>query len=177
MSIDSELVVVCHCKKHAQLYYAKGETLLNPISDEVMYVDVDPECPEATWDVIKTNSKSYVWGFSCPIYIGLLEPSTQVSYTLINILKNSWRVLKNGGKVIFGLPDKVDYDIAQLQRFFDLWVVSSELADNFLFNLGKINIFGTIIINKKLLIFTKVSVGGKRKRKTRRRKSTRKSKK
>ena len=183
MSIDSELVVVCHCKKHVQLYYANGETLLNPLGDEVQYVDVDPECSEANWDAIKTNSKLYVLGYNCPVYYALLEPSIDTFWTqnLLDILINSWRVLKNGGNVILGDTKDTNYDLTNLQVFLDSWdpthkwVVSSELSIDFTFSLGKA--LPIKKIHPRLILFTKVSAGGKRKRKTRRRKSTRKSKK
>ena len=177
MSIDSELVVVCHCKKHSQLYYADGDKLINPLGDEVQYVDIDPECPEANWDAIKTNSKLYVWGYNCPVAYALLNPSLDILWTqhLLDILINSWRVLKNGGKVILGINKETEYDINYLQGFLDSWdpthkwVVSSERSIDFTFSLGKA--LPIKKIHPRLILFTKVSAGGnRRKRTTRKRK-------
>jgi len=103
---DRDLVVVCHCKKHKQLYHIINGDMTHPLGSEVQYVD--PECKESTWDKIESNSKLYVYAAFCPVYrvieFNKNSEDEEWSYsldTLLHILSGSYRVLENGGKVIF----------------------------------------------------------------------------
>lgn len=90
-----------------------------PVGVKATYVDPF-SCPERTWASIKANSKSVVWGENCPVYTQLThgiyymkkgtqhefrdDPVNEVSTSrkLFSILNESYRILKTGGKVIFG---------------------------------------------------------------------------
>lgn len=101
---DKDIVVVCHCAKHTTLYHAKSG---KPLGSDVQYVD-PYVCPDSKWDAIQSNSKLFVFAAFCPVYYTLewdedaddddWDPSLN---TLLDILGESLRVLKPGGKVIF----------------------------------------------------------------------------
>ncbi len=133
--INSKLVIVCHCSKpvendHKKLYYVLQYFKIHfktneafvlkksviPLGKEVSYVnEIDKRCPETDkWANIADNSKTYVWGVSCPIYYTLLQNETDSSSsnkTLTDILLNAYRVLTHDGKVIFTCPVIRDKDV------------------------------------------------------------------
>jgi len=118
---DSTLVITCHCpEKHNQLYHVtKTRKQGRAVGPKATYVD-PYSCPERTWGSIKARSKSIVWGENCPVYMQLTrglyytkkdkqyelkdDPVNEVatSRKLFSILDESYRILRKGGKVIFG---------------------------------------------------------------------------
>ena len=113
---DPNLVVVCHCKIHSQIFTVKDGNLYRPLGPTVTYVDTDERCKDNTWDKIANSSKKYVWAFNCPVYPAI-ERGGNDMYTdiLLNILDESYRVLDLGGHVIVGLyydpSEKIIYNL------------------------------------------------------------------
>ena len=179
---DSELVVTCHCPvpKHPQIYYVESGALGAPLGAEVKYVD--PKCPENTWDKIADNSKTYVWGMYCPVYPLLLHANYEMAFSVnvvVELLDNSYRVLKNGGSVIFPDNGIINSDrtdkLSEIQQFinthtrFNNWKLTLINANEFSFNLGYNNSLNILKIPNILYVFTKIEEpqserGGKRKR-------------
>ena len=182
--VDSELVIVCHCKKHPKLYYMRDDEFVRPVGEEVPYIDTS--CGQ-TWDIISDNSKMYIWGIHCPIYASLthLRVDKEWAFSVFpNILENSARVLRPGGKIIFPQIKPVSelYDINGIQdlvntnpAFIHKWDVSTMNASEFPFHIGYISKGGTLVNEKILLIFTKreANAGG---RKNKQRKNTKRRK-
>ncbi|NDB82128.1 MAG: hypothetical protein EB127_05205 [Alphaproteobacteria bacterium] len=103
---ESKLVIACHCEKHSQLHYVNPDnTIGKPVGIDVTYVD--PICPNKTWDQIAPNSKKYVWGENCPVYgefrLGAKRLRRGQDPQLLNILRESYRILENEGFVVFPL--------------------------------------------------------------------------
>jgi SAM-dependent methyltransferase len=179
---ESELVVVCHCEKHAQLYTVKGDELDRPIDNKSVSF-VDPGiCETRTWDKILTASKQYVWAFNCPIGPAIRNRGFNRGQwwvqTLLEILENSKRVLKPGGQFITGISSKPGQDESILEKFINVhelsdWNIQIVEASDFAFNLGKMYEGSLADFKRRLIVFTKVTGGGKRgrKRHTRRRKA------
>jgi hypothetical protein len=172
---DSELVIVCHCPvpTHPQIYYVESGKLGTPIGDGVKYVDPE-SCPSNNWDTIEDNSKTYVWGIQCPVYpmlegeVGYYNASFYWFGIFIDILNNSWRVLKNGGSLIF--PTKKEMDshkqdklsiiqqfINENERINNNWNLTLINANDYSFNLGYINRSQILIIPDTLYVFTKIA--------------------
>lgn len=165
---DSELVVTCHCPvpKHQQIYYVEESGALGtPLGAEVKYVD--PTCPENSWDKIADNSKTYVWGMYCPVYILLLRAIYQdlCVNVIVDILDNSDRVLKNGGSVIFPENGIINSDrtdkLYEIQQFINNltsknWKLTLINANEFSFNLGYINSSNFLRVPNILYVFTKI---------------------
>jgi len=172
--IDSELLVVCHCPvpTHPQIYYVDDGALGTPLGAEVSYVD-SMACEENKWDKIEDESKIYVWGMQCPIYpilegdLRYYDPEAYWVRVFIEILNNSWRVLKNGGSVIFPRNGEINSDkrdkLSLIQRFINEnerinnWNLTLINATDFLFNLGYINRSNYLIIPDILYVFTKTA--------------------
>lgn len=187
---DSELVVTCHCPvpTHPQIYYVESGALGAPLGAEVKYVD--PKCPENTWDKILDNSKTYVWGMYCPVYPLLLHARYEMAFSVnvvVELLDNSYRVLKNGGSVIFPDDGIINSDrtdkLSEILQFinrrtiFNNWKLNLINANEFPFNLGYINKSNFLRISNILYVFTKIEEepqleegkeerGGRRKRRT-----------
>jgi len=187
--LDSELVITCHCPvpTHPQIYYIENGDLGRPLGPEVKYVD--PKCPENTWDKILDNSKTCVWGMYCPVYPLLLNANYEVALfinVIVEILDNSYRVLKNGGSVVF--PDNGTINsnrtdkLSEILQFingrtrFKNWKLNLINANEFSFNLGYTNKSNFLRIPNILYVFTKIEEepqleeakqerGGRRKRK------------
>lgn len=182
---ESELVIVCHCEKHPQLYTVKDNKLDKPIDNKKVSF-VDPSvCGENTWEKIASNSKQYVWGFNCPVGPALTNPEFDRSafWTahLLDILENSKRVLKPGGQFISGIGNTIDIDTIDLNKFVNVpemssWKIKVVKGSDYVFNLGKIQLGYPPDIKYNLMVFTKVSAGGKRKKRTTRRRKTRRNK-
>ena len=168
---DSELVVTCHCPVpiHPQIYYVENGKLGTPLGAGVNYVD--PKCPENTWDKILDNSKTYVWGMYCPVYPLLLYANYEVGLyvsVIVEILDNSYRVLKNGGSVVFPDEGIINSDrtdkLSEILQFinrhtrFNNWKLSLINANEFPFNLGYINKSNFLRIPNILYVFTKIEV-------------------
>jgi len=177
---DSELVVVCHCEKHAQLYVTKNDMLVRPLDNKKVSF-VDPfVCKEKTWDKIETSSKQYVWAYGCPIALVLmsdilLDKDDYWTGNFFDILKNSKRILKPGGQFITGIDNAIHPDKINLEKFVGVpelsdWTIKMINANDYIFNLGKEEDGLPLNVKNNLMIFTLVSVGGKRKN-TRKRKA------
>jgi len=174
---ESELVVVCHCEKHPQLYTIKNNDLDKAIDNKKVSF-VDPTvCRESTWLKIESKSKQYVWAYNCPIGPVLMNTdfNRDIIWTeiFLDILNNSKRVLKPGGHFISGIGNTVNIDDVSLEKFINVpeltdWKIKMVKASDFTFNLGK----SLTDFKRNLMVFTKAVEGGKRnkKRKTRRRK-------
>jgi hypothetical protein len=177
-SIDSELVIACHCATHPQMYHVKAGRLDVPVGPDAVYVD--PICPDNTWAAIATKSKTYVWGVNCSVVMQISHVNPEASGVLFPILNEAWRILKNGGQMIF--PGKYDMDIvARLQEkidsdplFVNKWRFSIVKTEDFPFTLGHLNKYsGSPVIHPVLAIFTKPVGSGGRKRRTRKRRQSR----
>lgn len=170
--MDSEIVIACHCERlHAQMYHLKNGAL-----DKVVGANyVDPECPETTWGDIEAESKTYVWGDNCPVGPQIRSGEIQEDCVLINILDESWRVLKKGGKVIFPGPYNTTMEepmqaLIDSGAFKHKWSFSVIKNEHFPFVLTHKNKVGDFKVPPYLAIFTKPMSGGKSKRKTLKRK-------
>ena len=170
--MDSDLVIVCHCKHHPQMYHLKNGALEQV--NGALYID--PECPESTWADIEAGSKTYVWGENCPVAPQIYNGTLEGDFSLTNILDESWRILKNGGRVIF--PGK--YNTSMVQPIQDLidsgafknkWEFSILNSNDFSFFLTREDKFGKFRRQSPLAIFTKPMSGGKRKTVKRKRRS------
>jgi len=173
---EKELVVVCHCEKHAQLYTIKEGALDRPLDNErVSFVDPGV-CTGRIWDKIQTASKQYVWAFNCPIGPAIRNRGFNRGQwwvqILLEILENSKRVLKPGGQFIAGISSKPDLDDSILEKFINVpelsdWNIKIVEASDFAFNLGKMYEGSLADLKRRLIVFTKVMGGGKRGRKRR----------
>ena len=98
----SDILIICHCEKHPEVFLKEG----GPEKSISSVVDfVDPKaCPERSWDKIKDESKSYIWGINCPVGLQIQSANLLAFGALISILNDSWKILKANGKVIFPGP-------------------------------------------------------------------------
>jgi hypothetical protein len=131
-----DILVACHCSKYAQLYVVYPDNT-NEILSNVDYAD--PECEDASWSRIPNNSKTQVWLEHCSILYAITS-DTDLSYSfspdtdfLRELLNESYRVLKVGGRVIFKIKnsDKNSDDnkfkhIAQYSDLYTLQIISSK---------------------------------------------------
>jgi hypothetical protein len=183
---ESELVIVCHCEKHPQLYRVR-DNHLDTIIDNTRISFVDPDiCTEKTWDKIETSSKKYVFAFNCPfggmLSAEVMDPAGWQMKILFEVLENSKRVLKAGGQFISGISNAIDIDTFNLDKFTGIpelsgWKITAVKGNDFTFNLGKSQPGNPPDIKRNLLVFTKLVEGGRRKRVrriTRKRKTRRK---
>jgi hypothetical protein len=117
---DSNIVVSCHCKLHKQLYHVKEDGKKGPaLGSGATYID-PYTCPETQWSSVKEASVDFVWGENCSVYIQLTHglqltkagktvqlknsqnKNVGSNQVLFRILNECYRVLKVGGKAIFG---------------------------------------------------------------------------
>jgi SAM-dependent methyltransferase len=143
---------------------------------------VDPSCEGKTWERIEAGSKSYVWGENCPVYTSFMRGTPQLNRPigdeqLLNILRESHRILKPGGCVVFGeMSDFINKDnikeIADYPKIKPDWKVRIKKAKKFLINFAhKSDVGGFYTTKEELIIFTKrAQAGGKRKGTMKRRK-------
>jgi hypothetical protein len=187
---DSNIVIACHCKVHEHLYHVKADGKKgNIVGDGAIYIDPHA-CPEKPWSTVASNSVDFVWGENCSVYLQLThglqltkkghtaelkngENDTFSNRNLFRLLDESYRVLKTGGKVIFGdflaLTQNVIDNAAKINAHprvaahYTLEIVPAlgyqiHLAQTFL---------GKFIPKTYLYVFTKKpSSGGKRKTRT-----------
>jgi len=152
------------------MYYAKNGILDKEVGQEVQYVD--PVCPEATWDKIATSSKTYVWGVNCPVVTDIANAFVTEDGILFSILKESWRILKKSGQVVFPGKYGMHYTVDEFQNYINnnsmlnKWQFSIVKVEDFPISLGHINQYsGKSVIHPILAVFTKPMSGG-RKRQT-----------
>ena len=135
---DKDLVVVCHCKKHNQLYHVENGVITTPLGPDVQYVD-PYECEDATWDKVNTNSKQFVFSAACPVFAilewdesskeeDLNENQNNSEFpdrwsenldNLFIILANARRVLKPGGQFIFPSVSSKEDVVPKIQDLID----------------------------------------------------------
>ena len=156
-----------------QMHLVKQDgTIGRELSEDITYVD--PSCRGKTWERIASNSKDYVWGEICPVYTSFMRGKKQLERPvgdeqLLNILKESHRILKPGGSAIFGeMSDFINKDsikeLADYPKIKSHWKVSIEKANKFTFNLAhKSDTGGFYTTKDELIIFTKrAAAGGRR---------------
>jgi hypothetical protein len=167
MEEDSNILVACHCKKHKKLFHLTDGRPLGPGADYV-----DPyECPDTSWEKIKANSKEYVYSIYCPVSTVLdwnesdYDDWKYSENVLFNILQQSYRVLKRGGKLIF-LRNGSKSVIPKIQGLLDQnpplgkWDISF-FKDN---DTLPFSVLGYEKRNAPYLVFTKIGMLPKRKR-------------
>jgi hypothetical protein len=170
---ESDLVVVCHCETHPQLYTIKNDRIDKKLDNsKVSFVDPDV-CPEKTWGNIKENTKKYVWAFNCPIGPTITSESFSKEYSgiFLEILEHSKKILIEGGQFITGIGNNFVKRVS-LDKFNGVpelsgWKYKIVEANQFTFNLGKYEPGKPTDFKRELVVFTKTTDGGKRKRSTR----------
>lgn len=170
----SDILIICHCEKHPEVFL-KEEGPEKSISSVVDFVD-PKACPERSWDKIKDESKSYIWGINCPVALQIQSANLESIGSLIPILNGSWKILKANGKVIFPGPytsEKLEtLKIAVNTNSNNKWDVSILPASEFEFSIYHNNKYsGKPVIHPYLVIFTKVAEGGRRSRHSRKHKT------
>jgi hypothetical protein len=170
----SDILIICHCEIHPEVFLKDGGASEKPISSVVDFVD-PKACPERTWDKINNESKSYIWGINCPVGAQIEHATLDWAGSLIPILNNSWKILKANGKVIF--PGRYTSEkLEELKALVDSnsnnkWDISIIPASEFEFSIYHINKYsGNPATHPYLAIFTKVAEGGRRSRYNRSRK-------
>lgn len=151
-------------------------TIGRELSEDITYVD--PSCSGKTWERVDSNSKDYVWGENCPVYTAFMRGKKQLERPvgdeqLLNILKESHRILKPGGSAIFGeMSDFINKDnikeLADYPKIKSHWKVDVQKANKFPMNLAhKSDTGGFYTTKEELIIFTKrAPAGGRRLRKS-----------
>ena len=181
---ESKLVIACHCEKYPQMYLVNPDnTIGKDLSTEVTYVDPHA-CPGKTWERIAPESKKYVWGENCSVYTELRLATKYLNSRsgdpqLLNILRESYRILEEGGIVIFPLEtgmyteESVEF-IRGHKEIKSKYTISIIDVKDAPFRLGHSydeNV--TSIPKEKLIIFLKKSVSGGLRYKRKSRKLTR----
>ena len=86
----SNILISCHCKNsfktkmdpngnlHSSLLYKEKNKPIIPISKDVEYIDINPECPSdinqyKSWDAVPEYSKNYIYTINCSLYFLLLD--------------------------------------------------------------------------------------------------------
>ena len=163
--VDTDIVLVCHCKADEPVYYTRTKI---PVSDDISYVE--PTCKNSKWKTINSNSKKYVWGINCPVNPVInIDPTFDgnIFFTpLLSILEGAYRVLIDGGKVVFPgrfqFPNLVEVMQNKLNTNHHLaskWIFSIELHQTFPLSLCKGSVMTHLL--PLLAVFTKqVSIGG-----------------
>ena len=179
---ESKLIIACHSPGDGSMFYVNHDgTQGKFVSDKMTYVDTEQSYGTKQWKDIPDKSMLYVWGENCPVYQELGIDSSKTAFEtskvkiqqrlntgktisdgqLINILDTSYRVLQDGGVVIFP-NDKntlntyiIDYikTLDWIKERYTLTVVNSK---DYLFNLSYINETREFVIRDTLIIFTKI---------------------
>lgn len=182
---EEELVIACHCERMGQMYIKNQDDSIEPLSDNITYVD--PTCKDKTWESIPSLSMKYVWGENCPVYtefrLGKRAFKRCQDAQLLNILRESYRILKSEGIIIF--PLETNYyseesietlrETSEINSRYKITIVSIKDAPFILGHKSEVGSRWTFP-NENVIIFTKKEEGGGRKNKTRRKKTLRRRK-
>jgi hypothetical protein len=162
---DSDIVVACHCKDGSKYYHIENGVATRPLGPDVHYVDpyecpdeswdkiesnsklyvISASCPVFAvleWD--ESSVKEIDWNENA-YQLATSEgreyrPESYNRFaenldTLLGILHESWRVLENGGKVIFPTAALMIQEdiVAKIQHLIDSnssnkWEVSSYIG-------------------------------------------------
>jgi hypothetical protein len=175
---DKELVFVCHCRPgrrpagYEPRYDNEGDDPLDlvtldqkpirTVSDEAHFVDVD--CPDTTlernkWSDIPDRSVQIVWGEHCPVYPTLRGEGTAGTKAAIDdILAGASPKLKAGGMVVF---PAMSTPLDELKPHNPPgWRM--EVRSDFPFMVRHVG--GRREDTTGFIIFTKVAVGGRRRK-------------
>ena len=179
---DSDVVIACHCETMPKMHKINHDgSIGHELGPDITYVDTS--CEGKTWERIEAGSKKYVWGENCPVYTAFMRGTPQLNRPvgdeqLLNILRESHRILKPGGCVVFGdLSDYIKKDkikeIADYPKIKPDWKVRIEKATEFPINFAhKSDVGGVYTTKEVLIIFTKrAQAGGRRRSKMKRRKT------
>jgi hypothetical protein len=179
---DSDVVIACHCEeKYGKMHKVNRDgSVGHELGPDITYVD--KSCEGKSWERIEAGSKAYVWGENCPVYTAFMRGTPQLNRPvgdeqLLNILRESHRILKPGGCVVFGeMSDFINKDnikeIADYPKIKPDWKVRIKKANKFPINFAhKSDVGGFYTTKEELIIFTKRGqAGGKRKSTVKRRK-------
>jgi len=138
---ESKLIISCHSPRDGAMFYVNHDgTQGKFVSDKMTYVDTEKSYGTKQWKDIPDNSMLYVWGENCPVYQELGIDSSPTAFEtskmkiqqrlntgrtigdgqLINILDTSYRVLQDGGVVIFpNMKDLLNNDIINIIKGLD----------------------------------------------------------
>jgi hypothetical protein len=177
---DSDVVIACHCEeKYGKIHEVDRDgSIGREVSEDITYVD--PSCEGKTWERIESGSKAYVWGENCPVYGSFMFGTSRLNRpigdeALLDILRESHRILKPGGSVVFGDVDFNMEHVKALKKYPKIkphWKIKVTKANKFPINFShKSKSEGVYSIKEELIIFTKRGqAGGKRKSTVKRRK-------
>lgn len=162
---ESQIAIVCHCSKkhqtddpsklHNKLYYINKNknssipfnNIIKELEDGIKYID--PSCPDDNWGNIEDKTLMYIWGINCSIY-GSYVLTNSSSKIINDILKNSYKKLDIGGKVLFPLKKRIlpvgfTDPNDRLHEYFKTKIRSDEDFAGFAFEIVSINKFPYII--------------------------------
>ena len=176
---DSEVVIACHCETMPQMHKINHDgSIGHEVGPDITYVDTS--CEGKTWERIEAESKAYVWGENCPVYGSFMFGTSRLNRpigdeALLDILRESHRILKPGGCVVFGDEDFNMEHVKALKKYPKIkshWKIMVKKATEFPINfVHKSKTEGVYSIKKELIIFTKrAQAGGRRKSTMKRRK-------
>jgi len=210
----SNILVTCHCKNnefesfanpfgvlHPSLFYKERDTKIEPISEDVDYLDIDPGCPAGdhqykSWSDVPENSKDYIYTLNCPLYYVIRnyrlykEKIRGENLAMItNLVNDGWRILRPGGMIIIPIdsevpkfrdksitgPEAIKHQLDNLQEAARDFSTNAWVVESKTINDIPFTIFIKDRSDTYFLVLKKPTVGGrKRARKTRK---TRRSKK
>jgi len=159
---DSQIVIVCHCKKeHDGLFFYDFKTE-QKISDNLKNTSIkfiDPTCKDYNWGQVEENSIQYVWGVSCPVYM----KSEILEKDILDIINNAGKALRPTGCLVFPInnsseTEKIENHLTYFQslKCNNIWKITVQSAENFPFYINKSKKH-PIIFAKYLYIFEKIS--------------------
>jgi hypothetical protein len=183
---ETKLVIACHCESMNPIHFINPDNSIgNQVSKNVTYVD--PSCDGKTWDRILPKSKQFIWGENCPVYsefrLGSKSLRKGNDIQLLNILKESYRILEDGGIVLFPLESMfyTDETISQISNddeiksMYNIAIINATESP---FRLGHyIEVTESWQIpNENIIIFMKkLTAGGRKKRLNRKRRKTKRN--